>query len=121
MEFRRLGHSSHRGADEVERQRLQKRVWDDLQSKGVDFDRWYSPLEVERHLARKMGARYSAFQAGLHQEEDKTASTGRSLSPLCATLAPRAVCFGDGPRWRADDITVLADAWVGHLPDAHLG
>ncbi|EXJ87881.1 hypothetical protein A1O1_04808 [Capronia coronata CBS 617.96] len=112
IEFRRLGYMrrDNPGADAVKRELLQGRVFEDHRKRGVRMDQWWSAMDIERYIERTMGVyEFASFQAALRARQEAHTNL---LMPLAHSLAQRAICFGDGPRWRADHVAMFARTWI---------
>jgi hypothetical protein len=113
IDFRRLGYmrSDNPGAQEESSQVIYQRVLEDFILKGVNKDEWLSVLEVERYIEEKMGIyEFAAFQTAISYGESNEVEM---LRPLTRALTQSFVCFGDGPRWKADHAGWLVDTWIG--------
>lgn len=120
IDFHDLGYtqSNTRGSDEISRQTLEGRVKADLRNRGVRMDQWWSALDIEAHLRTRIGVlKFSTLQRALVNEQ---AMETQLIMPLAQSLAHRAVCFGEGPRWNTIDVTALVSAWVSHVTTAEM-
>ncbi|KAI0444171.1 hypothetical protein F4803DRAFT_549377 [Xylaria telfairii] len=95
---------------------LRKEVEADYASRGHDLSAWMTIPQLEGHMRRQLGA--AAFQrleraavavATANSATLKTVdSEVRTITRLLIrNLAESYTCFGDGPRWKADRISVL--------------
>lgn len=117
MEFRRMGYmrADNPGANAESREMLQRRVFEDFEKRGVRMDQWWSALDVQKYIGQKMEVcEFAAFQAALRCEQEAQIQL---LRPLARTLAQSGVCFGDGPRWRADHVVMVVNAWARAVSD----
>lgn len=108
IELRDTGYmrSDSRGANEVSRRILEGSVQDDLRERGVKMEQWWTVSDIEAYIWDLLDASRSF---GL-QRSLKTSTA--VVMPLAKSLAPRSVCFGDGPRWNAKNVAILARTWV---------
>lgn len=117
VEFRNLGYmrSDNRRADEISRRTLETSVRKALRMRSVRMNEWWTALNIEAYIQRKMGVLpFSRLQRSL-LDDDSTGS--RIVSALAQILAPRAVCFGNGPRWSRPHVIMLVDTWVQGMND----
>lgn len=97
---------------------LRREVEADYVARGCDLTAWMTIVDLEKHVRRRLGAEAFARlevaiasyrtpprpeNAGLVPDEDARAL----VRLLIKNLAESAVCFGDGPRWRADCLADL--------------
>lgn len=111
-EFREMGYmrSDNSGADEDRRLALENTVLRSLRSKGIKFDLWWTALDISEYSRMSMGlSKFSRFQNGLL---DRRPTEVEAMQLLAQRLAPRAVCFGNGPRWNAVIVMSFVDSWV---------
>jgi hypothetical protein len=111
LEFRSFSFTSDTpGADENLRRNLENSVKKDLLFRGVVSTEWWTALEIQGYICARIGMlRFSNFQSSLQR---KDATHVQILATLAQRLAPRAVCFGDGPRWNMHHTAVLVDTWA---------
>ncbi len=113
-EFRRLGYmrGDRLGANVESSQILDRRLREDFRSRGIKRDEYWSPLDVERYIQKKMGFfEFLAFQSALSCEEIEGPNM-EVLRPLTATLVQSSTCLGDGPRWKVSHAMRAVDAWA---------
>jgi hypothetical protein len=112
VEFRKLGYmrGDNPGAHDESSQILYRRVLEDYLNKGLRSDEWLSVLEVERYIEQKLGVyEFAMFEAAISCEESDEMEL---LRPLTLALTQSFICFGDGPRWKADHAAWMVDTWV---------
>jgi hypothetical protein len=99
-----------RGADEIARQTLEDAVVQDLRSRGIQEKDWWTALQIEAFIRSEMGqGPYLKLQGWL---SDKQGVVSQLVAVLTQSLAPKAVCFGNGPRWFAAHAAILTRTWV---------
>lgn len=104
---------------------LRKEVEADYASRGHDLSAWMTIPQLEGHMRRQLGA--AAFQKLERAAVAVATANGATLKAvdsggvvaghdeevraitrlLIRNLAESYTCFGDGPRWKADRISVL--------------
>jgi hypothetical protein len=137
LEFRRLGYMSQdtpprspphaagqspparltkSGTDEAARQLVEGQVIHGLMARGVNLNDHWTALEIEQYIRVCVGReRFAALQQALtstlvHPLQSQQVEELESIRMLANSLASRAVCFGDGPRWYCDNAKALVDA-----------
>ncbi|KAI0139570.1 hypothetical protein F4776DRAFT_677563 [Hypoxylon sp. NC0597] len=90
---------------------LQEHVLADYRSRGDDATVWLSPRAVENELRGRLGCvSYRTLEHALQLSDSKrTGPLPEVVKSLIYTLASTFICFGDGPRWRADRVSALFD------------
>lgn len=89
---------------------LQQHVLADYESRGQDMAGWLSPITVELELRKRLSREGSKrFEKALQLWDSKPTQNplGEVLQSLIQNLAFTFVCFGDGPRWRADRVSAI--------------
>lgn len=115
MEFQKEGYmrGNTRGSDEISRQVLQGSVANDLRTRGVRLDPWWSALDIQAYLQTRMGIpNFSALQIALCSQQ---AEQIELFMPLAQSLGHNAVCFGDGPRWNVPLTEAFISAWLDQV------
>ncbi|KAI2464242.1 hypothetical protein F4781DRAFT_82375 [Annulohypoxylon bovei var. microspora] len=97
---------------------LNEHVLADYRSRGDDATIWLSPEGVEIELRGRMsGGLYRRLESvlevwDLNQAGDPLAKVVQSL---VHTLSKSCICFGNGPRWRADRVAALFNGSVQNV------
>lgn len=94
---------------------IRQEVEADYVARGHDLRTWMTISELERHVRRQLGGEaFSRLEKAIappsEAVDDGLApdSDARAISRLLIkNLAESFICFGDGPRWRADAISTL--------------
>ncbi|KAI0378534.1 hypothetical protein F5Y04DRAFT_146624 [Hypomontagnella monticulosa] len=89
---------------------LQEHVLADYESRGQELTGWLSPITVELELRKRLSHEGSRrFEQALQTWDSKPAENplGEVLQSLIRSLAFTFVCFGNGPRWRADQVMAI--------------
>lgn len=94
---------------------IRQEVEADYVARGHDLRTWMTISELEKHVRRQLGSEAftrleRAIAPGSEAVDDGLApdSDVRAISKLLIkNLAESFICFGDGPRWRADAISTL--------------
>ncbi|GAP87548.2 hypothetical protein SAMD00023353_0900070 [Rosellinia necatrix] len=128
-----LGGDSPAACDAEIGPRLRRAVEADYRARGADPGAWMTLAELDAHVRRRRGrAAFARLEAaiavavagrdgvvtgvgmgmGPHPDPDPDPETGLSdpreiVRLLIRNLAESYICFGDGPRWRADCVTTL--------------
>ncbi|KAI1880958.1 hypothetical protein JX265_001198 [Neoarthrinium moseri] len=71
---------------------------------------YLTAFDVAEGLRTLLGSRYTSFEDTLTGRitDDRV----RIMRSLMKFLARRGVCFGDGPRWRQDDLSEVCERWL---------
>ncbi len=89
---------------------LYRRVYEEFSMGVARKDGWWSVSKVESYIGKQMGSRrFAMLQAAIGRGEAPLVQT---LEPLVQDLAVTFTCFGDGPRWQADDVVTVIDGWL---------
>ncbi|KAI1407389.1 hypothetical protein F5Y13DRAFT_131527 [Hypoxylon sp. FL1857] len=88
---------------------LQEHVLADYRSRGEDATLWLSPRAVENELRKRLSYKsYRSLEHALQLWDSKQAGPSLEVAKsLIHALARTFICFGDGPRWRADRVSTL--------------
>ncbi|KAI3325215.1 hypothetical protein HD806DRAFT_521518 [Xylariaceae sp. AK1471] len=88
-------------------------------ARGQDLSVWMNITELEKHMRRQLGSqafsRLERAMADYNKTSPKAMDDGPAADPdvrmivrlLMKNLVESYTCFGDGPRWRADCVSVL--------------
>jgi hypothetical protein len=104
------------GSDEAARQLVEGQVIHGLIARGVDLNDHWTALEIEQYIRVRVGREgFAALQqammsASVHSPQAQQMEEMEIIQMLADSLAPRAVCFGDGPRWYSENAKALVDA-----------
>ena len=99
---------NHPGRDQDGAIRLNHKIKTLLIENGVQVQDFLDVREVEKYLRHRFGlSSFARLEDGLKQHEGGTAA--RFVGRLVDELAPRAVCLGDGPRFRLRTLIEVAN------------
>ncbi|OTB02630.1 hypothetical protein M426DRAFT_322548 [Hypoxylon sp. CI-4A] len=89
---------------------LNDHVLADYRTRGEDVGIWLSPRAVEHELRKRLSHEsFRRLEHGLELWSSKELEDPlvEVVKPLIQTLSTTFICFGDGPRWRADRVDAL--------------
>ncbi|OTB00265.1 hypothetical protein M426DRAFT_324414 [Hypoxylon sp. CI-4A] len=77
---------------------------------GIRKEDYLTPLDIERRLRDRFQDEYPVFEAALKGQaivQEHVVIMRR----LMQIMSRQSICFGDGPRWRAESVNTLAEGW----------
>lgn len=108
--------ASHPGRDPVNALRLYDMIQSDLSMRGETMDHWLDARQVEQLIGDVFGLdSVMLLQAASLETAD--AATIERTTRLVEGLARHSVCFGDGPRYALQDVTIILHRVFNERPE----